>query len=150
MAIWVDADACPRVIRDILFRAAERCEISLTLVANQAIDIPRSRHVRMLQVARGFDVADNEIVDRIAAGDLVVTADIPLAADAIARGAQAVSPRGERFTPDNIRERLNIRDFMDTMRASGLGSGGPPPLSNTDRQAFANVLDSYLARAARD
>jgi len=149
MAIWVDADACPRVIRDILFRAAERCGIALTLVANQAIEIPRSRHVRMLQVARGFDVADNEIVDRIAAGDLVVTADIPLAADAIARGAQAVSPRGERFTPDNIRERLNIRDFMDTMRASGLGNGGPPPLSNTDRQAFANVLDSYLARAAR-
>ena len=149
MAIWVDADACPRVIRDILFRAAERCQITLTLVANQAIEIPRSRHVRMLQVARGFDVADNEIVDRIAAGDLVVTADIPLAADAIARGAQAVSPRGEQFTPDNIRERLTMRDFMDTMRASGLSSGGPPPLSGTDRQAFANVLDRYLARTGR-
>ena len=146
MAIWVDADACPRVIREILFRAAERCQVPLTLVANQAIEVPRSRYVRMLQVARGFDVADAAIVDRIEAGDLVVTADIPLAADAIGRGAQAVSPRGERFTPDNIRERLTMRDFMDTLRTSGLAGGGPPPLSAADRQAFANVLDGYLAR----
>ena len=146
MTIWVDADACPRVIRDILYRAAERCQVALTLVANQAIEIPRSRHVRMLTVSAGFDVADNEIARRVEAGDLVVTSDIPLAADAIAKHAEVVSPRGERFTPDNIRERLTMRDFMDTMRSSGLTSGGPPPLSPTDRQAFANALDSYLAR----
>ena len=146
MAIWVDADACPRVIRDILYRAAERCQVALTLVANQTIEIPRSRHVRMLTVSAGFDVADNEIARRVEAGDLVVTSDIPLAADAIARHAEVVSPRGERFTPDNIRERLTMRDFMYTLRSCGLTSGGPPPLSPTDRQAFANALDSYLAR----
>lgn len=150
MAIWVDADACPRVIRDILFRAAERCQTPLTLVANQAIEVPRSRYVRMVQVARGFDVADDEIAGRIRAGDLVVTADIPLAAQAIERGAEAVSPRGERFTPDNIRERLTMRDLMDTLRGSGLATGGPPPLSAGDRQAFANALDRYLSRAGRD
>ena len=141
MAIWVDADACPRVIRDILYRAAERCQVELTLVANQSIEVPRSRHIRMLTVSAGFDVAR-----RAEPGDLVVTSDIPLAADAIAKQAEVVSPRGERFTPDNIRERLTMRDFMDTMRSSGLTSGGPPPLSPTDRQAFANALDSYLAR----
>jgi len=146
MAIWVDADACPRAIREILYRAAERCQVALTLVANQTIEIPRSRHVRMLTVSAGFDVADNEIARRVEAGDLVVTSDIPLAADAIAKHAEVVSPRGERFTPDNIRERLTMRDFMDTLRSSGLTSGGPPPLSPTDRQAFANALDSYLAR----
>ena len=146
MTIWVDADACPRAIREILYRAAERCQVALTLVANQTIEIPRSRHVRMLTVSAGFDVADNEIARRVEAGDLVVTSDIPLAADAIARHAEVVSPRGERFTPDNIRERLTMRDFMDTLRSSGLTSGGPPPLSPTDRQAFANALDSYLAR----
>ena len=145
MTIWVDADACPRVIRDILYRAAERCQTTVTLVANQAIDIPRSHHIRMLQVPSGFDVADNEIVRRIEPGDLVVTADIPLAAEAVEKRAQALSPRGERFTPDNIRERLNMRDFMDTMRSSGLAGGGPPALSASDRQAFANGLDSYLA-----
>lgn len=150
MAIWVDADACPRVIRDILYRAAARCATRVTLVANQALDIPRSPHVRMLQVGTGFDVADDEIVRRIEPGDLVITADIPLAAEAIAKSAEALSPRGERFTPDNIRERLNMRDFMDTMRASGLTGGGPPPLSASDRQAFANGLDSYLARAAQN
>ena len=146
MAIWVDADACPRVIRDILFRAAERCGVSVTLVANQSIEIPRSRHISMLLVSSGFDVADNEIARRAAPDDLVVTADIPLAAEVIAKRAQALSPRGERFTPDNIRERLNMRDFMDTMRSSGLAGGGPPPLNTADRQAFANGLDSYLAR----
>lgn len=146
MAIWVDADACPRVIRDILYRAAERCQVELTLVANQSIEVPRSRHIRMLTVSAGFDVADNEIARRAEPGDLVVTSDIPLAADAIAKQAEVVSPRGERFTPDNIRERLTMRDFMDTMRSSGLTSGGPPPLSPTDRQAFANALDTYLAR----
>jgi uncharacterized protein YaiI (UPF0178 family) len=148
MAIWVDADACPRVIRDILFRAAERCGVDVTLVANQSIEIPRSRHIKMLQVSSGFDVADNEIVRRAEPGDLVITADIPLAAEVVEKRAQALSPRGERFTPDNIRERLNMRDFMDTMRSSGFTGGGPPPLSATDRQAFANGLDSYLARLA--
>lgn len=146
MAIWVDADACPRVVRDILFRAAERSETMVTLVANQAITIPRSRFVRMLQVSSGFDVADNEIVRRVEKNDLVITADIPLAAEVIDKHGQALSPRGEVFSPDNIRERLNMRDFLDTMRGSGLASGGPPPLSATDRQAFANALDSYLAR----
>ena len=149
MAIWVDADACPRVIRDILFRAAERCEILVTLVANQSIEIPRSRHIRMLQVSSGFDVADNEIVRRAEPDDLVITADIPLAAEVVEKRAHALSPRGERFTPDNIRERLNMRDFMDTMRSSGFTGGGPPPLSATDRQAFANGLDSYLAKSTR-
>lgn len=148
MAIWIDADACPRVVRDILYRAAERCEVSVTLVANQAIERPRSRFVTMLQVGAGFDVADQEIVRRAAPGDLVITADIPLAAEAIEKKAEVLSPRGERFTPDNIRERLNMRDFMDTMRGSGLASGGPPPLSARDRQAFANALDAYLARTA--
>jgi uncharacterized protein YaiI (UPF0178 family) len=148
MAIWVDADACPRVIRDILFRAAERCGVEVTLVANQSIEIPRSRHIKMLRVSSGFDVADNEIVSRAEPGDLVITADIPLAAEVVEKRAQALSPRGERFTPDNIRERLNMRDFMDTMRSSGFTGGGPPPLSATDRQAFANGLDSYLARLA--
>jgi len=147
MAIWVDADACPRVIRDILFRAAERCGVEVTLVANQSIEIPRSRHIKMLRVSSGFDVADNEIVRRAEPGDLVITADIPLAAEVVEKRVQALSPRGERFTPDNIRERLNMRDFMDTMRSSGFTGGGPPPLSATDRQAFANGLDSYLARS---
>jgi uncharacterized protein YaiI (UPF0178 family) len=146
MTIWVDADACPRTVREILFKAAERCRVEVVLVANQAIDVPRSRYVRMLQVARGFDVADNEIAARAGNGDLVITSDIPLAADAIKRGAEVVSSRGERFTDDNIGERLNMRDFMDTMRSSGMVGGGPPPLSNSDRQAFANVLDRYLAR----
>jgi hypothetical protein len=150
MTIWVDADACPRVVRDILFRAAERCQLQLTLVANQSIEIPRSRYVRMLQVAHGFDVADNEIVARAQADDLVITADIPLAAEVIGKGAHAISPRGERFTRDNIGERLNMRDFMDTMRSSGLTGGGPPPLSSADKQAFANALDSYLGKAGRD
>lgn len=146
MTIWVDADACPRSVRDILYRAADRRQVPVILVANQAIDVPRSRHVRMLQVARGFDVADNEITARVSEGDLVITADIPLAADVLKKGAQAVSPRGEQFTDETIGERLNMRDFMDTMRASGLAGGGPPPLSAADRQAFANVLDRYLSR----
>jgi len=146
MTIWVDADACPRVVRDILFRAAERCAVPLVLVANQSLPIPGSRYIRMRQVSSGFDVADNEIARSLKTGDLVITADIPLAAEAIDKQAEAVSPRGETFTPDNIRERLNMRDFMDTMRASGIASGGPPPLSASDRQAFANALDRYLAR----
>lgn len=146
MPIWVDADACPRPIKEILFRAAERTGESLTLVANHAMAVPRRPNVRLLQVPGGFDVADAEITGRVEAGDLVVTADIPLAADVIARGAQALNPRGEMYSPDTIRSILNMRDFMDTMRASGVQTGGPPALGQADRQAFANQLDAWLAR----
>lgn len=146
MKIWVDADACPVAVKEILFRAASRTGVMVTLVANQAVRVPSSPHIRMLQVAAGFDVADNEIVKRVEPGDLVITSDIPLAAEVIEKGALALSPRGELHTADNIRARLNMRDFMDTMRASGLQSGGPPPLSQADRQAFANHLDSWLAK----
>ncbi|KPD03165.1 YaiI/YqxD family protein [Moellerella wisconsensis] len=144
MAIWVDADACPKVIKDILYRAAEREKIVVTLVANQRLNIPASAYLRTLQVAAGFDVADNEIVSRAAAGDLVITADIPLAAEVIEKGAIALNPRGERYTEATIRERLNIRDFMDTMRASGVHTGGPATLNQRDRQQFANELDKWL------
>ena len=146
MEIWVDADACPGVVREILFRAARRTGIMLTLVANQPIRTPPSPHIKMLQVPGGFDVADDEIVRRISAGDLVITADIPLAAEVIAKGGHALSPRGERYTSETIGARLNMRDFMDTMRASGLHSGGPPPLGQSERNAFANHLDRFLAR----
>ena len=146
MKIWVDADACPVVIKEILFRAAERTGTSLTLVANQPVRVPPSPLIRMLQVAHGFDVADDEIVRRVEAGDLVITSDIPLAADAIDKGATALSPRGELHTRDNIRARLNMRDFLDTMRASGLDTGGPPPLSQSDRKAFADHLDRLLTQ----
>lgn len=145
MKIWVDADACPGVIRDILFRAAERRKVQVTLVANRPVQKPRSRYVDMLQVEAGFDVADNEIVKRVQAGDLVITADIPLAAEVIDKGAQALGPRGELHTRDNIRARLNMRDFMDTLRASGIQTGGPPAFSQTDRKAFADHLDRWLA-----
>lgn len=144
MAIWVDADACPKVIKDILYRAAEREKIVVILVANQRLNIPASAYLRTLQVAAGFDVADNEIVSRAAAGDLVITADIPLAAEVIEKGAIALNPRGERYTEATIRERLNIRDFMDTMRASGVHTGGPATLNQRDRQQFANELDKWL------
>jgi len=144
--IWVDADACPGVIREILFRAADRTGIALTLVANQALPVPPSRYIRTLRVAAGFDAADNEIVRRIRPGDLVITADIPLAAEVIGAGGHALSPRGERFTPDNIRARLNMRDFLDTLRASGVDTGGPPPFSPQDRKAFADQLDRLLSR----
>jgi len=147
MQIWVDADACPKVIKDILFRAAERVGIPLTLVANQPIPTPPSRLIRAIRVAPGFDVADNEIVRLLAPGDLVITADIPLAAEVIAKGGHAINPRGERYTPDNIRERLTLRDFMDTLRGSGIDTGGPAPLGQRDRQAFANALDTWLAQA---
>lgn len=146
MQIWVDADACPGVIKDILYRAAERLEIPTTLVANQPLRIPRSRFIRTLQVPRGFDVADNEIARRVEAGDLVITADIPLASDVIARGAQALDPRGELYTPDNIRERLQMRDFMDGLRGSGVQTGGPSALDHADRKRFADQLDRLLAR----
>jgi uncharacterized protein len=147
--IWVDADACPKAIKDILFRAAERSGVVITLVANQPLAIPRLPTLRVLTVASGFDVADNAIVARAAAGDLVVTADIPLAAEAIAKGAEAVSPRGERFSPDTIRGQLTMRDFMDTMRASGAVGGGPPPLSQADRNAFAGHLDRWIAHRTK-
>jgi len=148
MPIWVDADACPRPIKEILFRAAERTGESLTLVANHAMAVPRRPNVRLLQVRGGFDVADAEIMGRVAPGDLVVTADIPLAADVIARGAQALNPRGEMYSADTIRSILNMRDFMDTLRASGVQTGGPPALGQADRQAFANQLDRWLAQRA--
>lgn len=146
MTIWVDADACPKIIKDILFRAAVRKQVRLTLVANQFIATPPSPWITSLQVDAGFDVADDEIVKRCSAGDLVITADIPLAAEVIEKGALVLTPRGEQFTRDNVRQRLNMRDFMDTMRASGEHTGGPPPLSQRDRQLFANALDSYLAK----
>jgi hypothetical protein len=144
--IWVDADACPNVIKDILYRAAERTKVSVTLVANQPLQIPRIPSLRAVQVASGFDVADNEIVRRVTAGDLVVTADIPLAAEVIAKGGEAVNPRGERYSADTIRGILGMRDFMDTMRASGNVGGGPPPLTLANRNAFAQHLDTWLAR----
>jgi uncharacterized protein YaiI (UPF0178 family) len=146
MKIWVDADACPVVIKEILFKAADRTGVLTTFVANQPITVPRSPHLKTVQVASGFDVADDEIVKRLEAGDLVITSDIPLAAEAIEKGGQALSPRGELHTTENIGPRLNMRDFMDTMRASGVQTGGPPPLSQTDRQNFANHLDSILTR----
>lgn len=144
--IWVDADACPGVIRDILFRAAERTTTPLCLIANQPVQTPRSRLITSIRVASGFDKADDEIVRRCEAGDLVITADIPLANDVIEKGGQALSPRGELFTADNVRQRLNMRDFLDTLRGSGIHTGGPPPLGQSDRQAFANHLDRILAR----
>jgi uncharacterized protein YaiI (UPF0178 family) len=146
VSIWVDADACPRVIKEILYRAAERTGVTITFVANQALAVPRTPSLRVLQVTQGFDVADNEIVRRASAGDLVVTADIPLAAEVMAKGAHALNPRGERYSPDTIRGILNMRDFMDTMRASGHVGDGPPPLSQANRSAFANQLDFWLAR----
>ncbi len=145
MKILVDADACPTVIKEVLFRAAERAQIETLLLANHALRVPPSRFIRFLQVAGGFDVADHEIVRRAEAGDLVITSDIPLAAEVIAKGAQALSPRGERFTPENVRARLNIRDFMDTLRSSGVQTGGPPALSAADRKQFADHLDRILA-----
>ena len=148
MKIWVDADACPVVIKEILFRAAERTGVQLTLVANQPVRIPPSRHIKFVQVTAGFDVADDEIVKRLGTGDLVITADIPLAAEAIEKGASALDPRGELYSIDNIRARLNMRDFMDTLRSSGIDTGGPPALGQADRQSFANQLDRILTRYA--
>ncbi len=145
--IWVDADACPKVIKDILFRAANRVGVPLILVANQPVQVPRSRFIRSLQVATGFDVADNHIVQQAQAGDLVITADIPLAAEVIAKGCLALNPRGDLYTEDNIRQRLSMRDFMDTLRSSGVDTGGPAAFSPSDRQAFANQLDRYLTFA---
>ncbi|WP_458321619.1 YaiI/YqxD family protein [Providencia sp. CRPN81066] len=144
MFIWVDADACPKVIKEVLYRAADREKVQVTFVANQRLTVPPSAFLRTLQVAAGFDVADNEIVRRAQQGDLVVTADIPLAAEVMEKGAIALNPRGERYSEATIRERLTIRDFMDTMRASGVQTGGPAILNQRDRQQFANELDKWL------
>jgi len=144
--IWVDADACPKVIKEILFRAAERVGITLILVANQPVQVPRSPLIRTRQVGAGFDEADKHIAQQVEADDLVVTADIPLAAEVIAKGALALNPRGELYTEANIRERLTMRDFMDTLRGSGVDTGGPAAFGMADRQAFANQLDRLLAR----
>jgi len=146
MTIWVDADACPNLIKQILFRAAERTGADLTLVANQSLNVPRLPNIRMLQVDKGFDVADNEIVRLIETNDLLVTSDIPLAAEAIAKGAQVVTPRGEILAKENIGGRLNMRDFLDTLRSSGIQSGGPAAITENEKRAFANKLDAYLAR----
>jgi uncharacterized protein YaiI (UPF0178 family) len=146
MHIWVDADACPVVIKDILYRAAERTRIPMTLVANKLLRTPPSQFIRALQVPKGFDVADNEIARRVEPGDLVITADIPLAADVIARRAHALNPRGEFYTPDNIRERLEMRNFLDELRGSGVQTSGPMPLDQGDRKRFADQLDRFLAR----
>ena len=146
MNIWVDADACPVVIKEILYKAARRTKVKLTLVANQAMQTPPDKNIISIQVSQGFDVADDEIVKLVEAGDLVITSDIPLAAEVIEKGGQALSPRGELFTENNIKPRLNMRDFLDTMRSSGEHTGGPPPLNKQDRQAFANHLDKLLTQ----
>lgn len=146
MKIWVDADACPAVIKDILFKAAIRTEIQLILVANHAMRISPSPYIQFLQVTAGFDVADNEIVKRLNSGDLVITSDIPLAAEVIEKGAYMLTPRGERYTADDIKARLTMRDFMDSLRSSGVDTGGPPPLSQSDRSTFANQLDKFLVK----
>ncbi len=146
MQIWVDADACPGVIKDILYRAAQRVGVRLTLVANQGLNTPNSPLINSIQVSKGFDKADDYIVERARAGDLVITADIPLAAEAVEKGAHVINPRGEQYTPENIRQRLAMRDFMEQMRSTGEVSGGPPPLGQKERMAFANTLDRLLAR----
>ena len=150
LTIWVDADACPVAIKEMLFRAARRTGVQLTLVANQPLKAPSAPNIRTLQVQKGFDVADDEIVQRLRAGDLVITSDIPLAAEVIEKGGHALSPRGEEHTKENIRGRLNMRDFMDTMRASGVMTGGPSALGQRERQAFANALDRLLTILMRD
>jgi hypothetical protein len=146
MRIWVDADACPAVIKAILFRAAERTGVELTLVANRPLRIPSLRAVTFIQVAAGLDVADNEIVKRLAVGDLVITSDIPLAAAAVGKGGYALNPRGELYSEDNVKAHLDMRNFMDNLRGCGIETGGPPALSQRDRQSFANNLDKLLTR----
>ena len=146
MHIWVDADACPAVIKEILFRAAERSEIPMTLFANKPLRTPPSRFIRMVQVARGLDVADQEIVRRLEAGDLVITADIPMAAEVVERGAHALNPRGEFYTPENIQERLALRNYLNELRSGGVQTGGPAPLDLADRKRFADQLDRFLTR----
>ena len=142
--IWIDADACPKAIKEILYRVANRVGVPVILVANQPLQVPRSRYIRTIQVAAGFDVADNHIVQQARPGDLVITADIPLAAEVIAKGCLALNPRGDLYTEENIRQRLSMRNFMDTLRGSGVDTGGPAVFSQKDRQAFANQLDRLL------
>lgn len=148
MKIWVDADACPGVIKEIVFRAAERLKMETILVANQMLRTPPSRYIRAIQVPAGFDVADRHIVDQLAPGDLVITADIPLASGVIERGAHALNPRGELYTTANIQERLAMRNFMESLRSAGVETGGPAAFSQADRQAFGNALDRFLAKNA--
>lgn len=149
MTIWVDADACPNVIKEMLFRAAERTQTALVLIANQPLRTPPSAYIRAVQVSAGFDVADNEIVRRAAHGDLVITSDIPLAAEVIEKGALVVTPRGEQLSAENVRSRLNMRDFLETLRSSGVQTGGPSALNDSDKREFANQLDRYLAKQPR-
>jgi|TARA_B110000263_G_scaffold80136_1_gene70079 uncharacterized protein YaiI (UPF0178 family) len=149
MTIWVDADACPKAVKTILFKAAERTGIQLTLVANQPLQVPTFKNILAIQVPQGFDVADNEIVRRAEAGDLIITSDIPLADELISKCTQVLSPRGETFSASTIKARLNMRDFLDTMRSSGVHTGGPPRLSESDKREFANALDCYLAAAIK-
>ena len=144
--IWVDADACPRAIKEILYRAAERRKLELTLVANQALHVPRSPYLKVLKVPAGFDQADHRIVELMRAGDLVITADIPLAAAVVERGGHVLGPRGEEFTEDNVQERLAMRNLMDHLRSTGVDTGGPAAPGKAERQAFANALDRLLAR----
>lgn len=144
MQIWVDADACPNVIKEILFRVAERQQVPVTLVANKLLRTPPSRYIKAMQVPAGFDVADREIVRLVQPGDLVITADIPLASDVIQKDADVLNPRGERYTKDNIQQHLTMRDFMDQLRGSGIDTGGPAPFSQGDRHAFAAALDRHL------
>ena len=146
MKIWVDADACPGVIKEILFRVADRAKVEVTLVANHSIHIPPSRFITMVTVPSGFDVADDEIVKRLEAGDLVITADIPLASEVIDKGGVALNPRGELYTEQNIKSILNMRDFMDTMRASGVHTGGPAAMGASEKQAFGNQLDRFVTK----
>jgi len=146
MTIWVDADAVPNLIRDMLYKAARRTGTELTLVANQYIQTPRDAYITSIQVPQGFDVADNEIVQRVKTNDLVITGDIPLASEVMQKGAHALNPRGEMYDPDTIGQKLNLRDFMDSMRSSGVQTGGPPPMNAGDRQQFANHLDRYLTK----
>ncbi len=146
MRIWVDADATPKPVKDILFRAAQRQQVTTTLVANQPLSLPNSPYLKSVQVAAGFDIADNYIVQQCQAGDLVITADIPLAAEVVAKGAVAIDPRGEKYSRENIRQRLAMRDFMEEMRSAGQVSGGPKAFNHQDRQAFANSLDRLLSK----
>ncbi len=146
MPIWVDADACPAVVKEILFRAAQRCQVMVTLVANQPLRTPPSPWIKSLQVGAGFDVADHLIVQQAVAGDLVITADIPLAAEVVEKGAEAINPRGEHYTRENIRQRLGMRNFMEELRGIGQLRGGPAAYGQSERQAFANALDRWLAK----
>ena len=149
MPIWVDADACPVPIREIICRAATRWKVQTTFIANHAITLPPSPFISRRQVPQGFDVADNEIMDQMKTGDLVITQDIPLAAEAIEKGATVFNPRGQAFTKENIRQRLAMRNFMEEMRNAGQVTGGPAPFGQADRKEFANQLDRWLQRNAR-